>query len=171
MASTSPFSTKHGSEDCYGDGGFTPRPTTPSGTSATVCSTPNDPSDMLRWSLTDLVRYLTSLGCERETLEIVTVSNLSGQDSYVNLSDPSFGSPMDFLSQELLVTDGMRRRRILADVRHAQRLDSQDERSSGAPMGPTTPVDKLVDIANGVKVKDLFQGYSLGSTTGATSWC
>ena len=123
MASTSPFSSKHGSEDRKDDGRFTPRPTSPSGASATVSSTPFDPRDLLRWDQTDLLRYLTSLGCESETLENVAVSSLTGQDWYLNLSDPSFGSPMDFLSQELLVTDGMRRRRILADVRRAQGIN------------------------------------------------
>ena len=106
------------------------------------------------------MRCLTCLGCERETLEIVTVSNLSGHNWFVNLSDPSFSSPMDFLSQDLLVTDGVRRRRTLADVRHAQRLDSQDERSPSSPSEPITPVDKSVDTLIGVKVKDLLSTLS-----------
>ena len=42
LASTSPFSVKHGSEDSQDDGRFTARPTSPSWASATISSSPND---------------------------------------------------------------------------------------------------------------------------------
>ena len=183
MQAFSPLSFKHGSEEINAARG-TASVSSPL-VSLTEAVDPREDSLNPRWNAGRLIQYLQELGCDSTTIEIVAAARFSGLDWINNLSDASFGDPMSFLMDDLRITDSIRRRRILADVRALGsvkdtsplgldgRGSNQDLLSFGADELGLRPSDYLGRISDGAPLlprgkngqlltSAQFQAYGIG---------
>ena len=106
---------KHGSEERFDVGSGRRAPSPNRSTASTQVATPGELVLHPTWDNNRLSAYLAFVGCEEDTVAVVRNMGYTGTNWIANLTDLRLGDPQDFLD-DLLVTDRLRRRKLLQDV-------------------------------------------------------